>query len=638
MTHPDDSGLDNIPHLERLPENTEDSFNPEHQRITNTIESLDSNETPKGQVPSTDAVLVQGLPNEEYEFIRLLSRGGLGEVWEARQLSLGRSVALKRIKRETYQKVSQNAPVISLLSKGIQAEAITTAILDHPNIVPVHDFAQDPEGRPLISMKLVRGEPWDIMMKRDWDRMSPTEFLTKHIPILIGMSQAVAFAHSRGIMHRDLKPAQVMVGEFDEVLLTDWGLAVTYDEDRILNYGGPNYVGLIPTIKTASNPAGTLAYMAPEQTELEPNHLGPWTDVYLLGACLYQVLTGKVPHPGGRLEAFKHAQAGKVFPPEIAAPDRPLPAELLSLMNRCMETDFQRRTLSTTEFVNRLKVWHGRISQRMEGITLREQVTRSVRRLDDESDYREFTEHLVLLRRLHYLLPDDAQVIELESDLAARFAVVAARRGDIGLAKLQASLIPDERRRDVVTMEVRRKDEKQRVQQRQRRVFLWGFITLVVIALMSTAYFTSVVTTQQREQLKLAAERALFNQQELYRKRELDALKSLANLAASQSPLESFLAESAVYIRNGLSQPQSAVVETLPTNQVPPEYQTASGLWLRELATSPSKTLALRPIPDNHGLKARLETSAQELEFLEAASDILATGISSRQKRSRNPE
>jgi hypothetical protein len=459
----------------------------------------------------------------------------------------------------------------------------------------------------------------------------PAEFLAKHIPILVGMSQAVAFAHSRGIIHRDLKPAQVMVGEFDEVLLMDWGLAITFDEARVTAYGGSNYTGLMPTTETASNPAGTVAYMAPEQTESEANLLGPWTDVYLLGATLYQVLTGKVPHPGSRIEAFKHAQAGRVFPAEIAAPDRPLPDELVALMNHSMEPDYRRRTLTATDFVNRLKAWLARSNQRLEGLTLREQVTKNVRRLTDESDYRDFTEQLVLLRRLQYLLPDDPRVVELETDLAARFATVAARRGDIGLARLQAGLVPDERRRDVVMLEVERRAKKQEVHQRQRRVFLGGFIALVVIALTSIAYFTSLVYAQQREQLRVAGERDEFNRQERYRKRELDALRALASMANDRAPLEAFLAQSSVLIRNGLAVPGAAEVRFISGADVAAAQSALgeAGHWMREVSAPGGYHLSVRPSRDA-AEEARTATTSQEQDFLQAAMDTVGAGIRAR--------
>src|SRR5690606_21487394 len=103
--------------------------------------------------------------------------------------------------------------------RQFQQEAVITANLEHPNIVPVYDLGVDSDGRPLLAMKLVRGTPWDLLIDADFKELVTDEYLAKHLPILLSMCQAVAFAHSRRIIHRDLKPSQVMVGEFGEVLL-----------------------------------------------------------------------------------------------------------------------------------------------------------------------------------------------------------------------------------------------------------------------------------------------------------------------------------------------------------------------------------------------------------------------------------
>jgi hypothetical protein len=238
---------------------------------------------------------------------------------------------------------------------------------------------------------------------------------------------------------------------------------------------------------------------------------------------------------------------------------------------------------------------------------------------------------------LQYLLPDDPRVLELETDLAARFATVAARRGDFGLARLQASLVPDERRRDVVTLEVERRAKKQEVHQRQRRVFLGGFIALVIIALTSIAYFTSLVYAQQREQLRLAIERDEFNRQEQYRKRELAVLRSLASLANDQSTVEAFLAQSTDLIRNGLAVPAAAEVRFISGKDVA-EAQSAlrePGHWMREVPAPGGYHLLVRPSQDATG-SARTATTSQELDFLQAAIDTVGAGIRARSAAGRS--
>src|SRR5690606_27022124 len=146
------------------------------------------------------------------------------------QHTLNRVIAIKRVRDDIYDKAREHSRSSSYCEIGFRHEALTTGALDHPNIVPVYDFGEDENGRPILAMKLVRGKPWDVIMWDDYN--DPTsEFLSKHLQIFISVAQAVAFAHSRGVVHRDIKPSQVMVGEFGEVVLMDWGLALVYDRE-----------------------------------------------------------------------------------------------------------------------------------------------------------------------------------------------------------------------------------------------------------------------------------------------------------------------------------------------------------------------------------------------------------------------
>jgi serine/threonine protein kinase len=250
-------------------------------------------------------------PAAGFHLIEQIGRGGMGEVWEARQASLGRTVAVKRIRQDRLSNEDR-----SVLTVEFVREAIITATLEHPNIVPVHDLGADADGLPLLAMKLVKGRPWDALLKEDFLKLSAPALLGKNLPILVAMAQAVAFAHARGIVHRDLKPGQVMVGEFGETILMDWGLAIFVGASDSAESGAfAQDAGAAPfrppSIAEALNPAGTPALMAPEQTESEPNRLGVRTDVYLLGATLYFLLTGTYPHRGATsADVMRRARRG----------------------------------------------------------------------------------------------------------------------------------------------------------------------------------------------------------------------------------------------------------------------------------------------------------------------------------------
>ncbi len=224
-------------------------------------------------------------PSAELRLGDLLGEGGRGEIRLARQLSLRRDVAVKRLK--------SNGPG----SLELLREARVTGALEHPNVVPVYTLGRSDAGDVLLVMKRVSGRPWTELLAEAPALQSPVA-LERHLDVFRQVCHAVAFAHSRGVVHRDLKPDNVMVGEFGEVVVLDWGLAVSLggDDEREL-----------PRAASVSGLAGTPAYMAPELVAGVGSALGPWTDVFLLGATLHHVLLGRPPYGPGTLEQVLEA-------------------------------------------------------------------------------------------------------------------------------------------------------------------------------------------------------------------------------------------------------------------------------------------------------------------------------------------
>ena len=258
----------------------------------------------------------------DYTITRELGRGGMGVVFEARQETLERPVALKMLLpehegQESYEERFAN-------------EARLTGRLEHPNIVAVYDLGRTDEHRLFLGMKLVRGSSFATLLKNEPPDNS--ERLRRALEVLIAVTDAVGFAHARGILHRDLKPENVMVGEFGEVQLMDWGLAVDQSEPG-------EWVR-----------AGTPAYMSPEQADGSQKELGTWSDVYLLGAILYEILAGSPPHKGNTvLDVLKAASAGVVQRPSERAPTRAIPSDLEALALAALERDPKRRTQTAAE-------------------------------------------------------------------------------------------------------------------------------------------------------------------------------------------------------------------------------------------------------------------------------------------------
>lgn len=245
-----------------------------------------------------------------------LGQGGMAIVRSAVQRSLARPVAAKTLRPERRDGES---------SRRLLREAWVTGAVEHPNVVPVHDLRIDAEGRPVIVLKRIDGISWRDLLadpERARLRAEGSDLLEWHLRVLIQVCRALELAHSRGIVHRDVKPDNVMLGEFGEVYLLDWGIAVSLSEDRD---------GRLPLARNAREMAGSPAYMAPELLGNRARDISPRTDVYLLGACLFELLTGRPPHRGtDLLETID-----SVVRSEIELPEG-IPEELASICRRAM--------------------------------------------------------------------------------------------------------------------------------------------------------------------------------------------------------------------------------------------------------------------------------------------------------------
>ncbi|MEO9594661.1 serine/threonine-protein kinase, partial [Rhodopirellula bahusiensis] len=254
------------------------------------------------------------LKDVEYRLVGTLGSGGTGIVYQAHQRAIDREVAIKVLRRELASDASSRGRFL--------AEARVIGALDHPNVIALHDLCIDDEGQLFYSMKRVDGASWDQQI----DMLS----LEKNLNILLRVADAIRYAHSRGLVHRDLKPENVMLGRFGEVLVADWGLALSKSS-------------LTPSANessTDSNHAigGTPAYMAPELAAGDLFGITYATDIYLLGAILFRVVTGFPPHHGKSLLACIRAAAhNKIEPIPEHLGDTEL--ELIQIALKAMATE-----------------------------------------------------------------------------------------------------------------------------------------------------------------------------------------------------------------------------------------------------------------------------------------------------------
>jgi serine/threonine-protein kinase len=220
------------------------------------------------------------LPEPGYDFGNVIGRGGMGEVFLARDRRIGRDVAIKRMRAARPGRLA--------LARFLR-EAQIQARLDHPAIVPVHELGIDDEGRPYFAMKRLAGV---TLHHRLADGVSQNRILRAFVEVCL----AVEFAHSRGIVHRDLKPSNIMLGEYGEVYVLDWGVARIMAEPQI--HPSPPVPDSLGSAATQTGALlGTPGYMAPEQVRCEP--VTPAVDVYALGAILFEILAKEPLHPRG---------------------------------------------------------------------------------------------------------------------------------------------------------------------------------------------------------------------------------------------------------------------------------------------------------------------------------------------------
>ncbi len=213
----------------------------------------------------------------EFEMGDPLGTGGMSEVRLARQVTLGRWVAVKSATSEVGEAALIN-------------EARVMARLNCSGVVPILDLGQDEQGRTALYMQRIEGRTWRSLIGADGELLLPEgvegDPLDWHLAVLCRVARIVEHAHGRGIMHRDIKPGNVMIGHRGEVYLMDWGLAAALDAQH------PE----LPRALDIDRFAGTTGHAAPEMLDTRHRLIGARTDVYQLGTCLHMLLTGRPPH------------------------------------------------------------------------------------------------------------------------------------------------------------------------------------------------------------------------------------------------------------------------------------------------------------------------------------------------------
>jgi hypothetical protein len=281
------------------------------------------NTTPELPKPSPDAPPTGPVLIGRYRVLGLLGEGGMGTVHKALDPHLDRVVALK------VPRFDGPADQVAGRLQRFQREARAAARVFHPHVCPIFDVSEF-EGRPFVVMPFIEGESLAARLDRRGRCDDPVEALRLIDQVL----DALGAVHDHGVIHRDLKPGNVLLDAAGRAILTDFGLArPTDDAERLTSDGAV---------------VGTPAYMAPEQAAGQPDRIGPWTDLYSVGVLLYRMLTGRLPFEGPGLAVLAQIVNDRPPPPSSLRPD--LDRALEAVLLRALARDPKERYQSAREF------------------------------------------------------------------------------------------------------------------------------------------------------------------------------------------------------------------------------------------------------------------------------------------------
>lgn len=427
---------------------------------TSRVAMQDAPPLPDGRRPQA--------PDEDYLILEKLGSGGMGVVYAARQGSLGREVAVKMV-----------APAIVELSgarRKIISEAVIIGELDHPNIIPIYDLAKTERNELFYTMKVVKGTPWSECIA--------SNSLKDNLGILRHVADAVAFSHDKGIIHRDLKPGNVMLGDYGEVLLMDWGLAVSLDP-----------ASKAEQLTHVSALAGTPAYMAPEMALGETEKIGKATDIYLLGAVLFEIVSGRRPHRGEDARTCLKQAAANIIAPS------PVHDDLLAVVYKAMAVEPADRYRSVKEFQHAIE----EVETHRESRTLAARAHKYLARAERNKRYSDFARAIFSYGEAVQLWPGNETARKGEWAARKRFAAIAFGKTDYDLALDSLEGLGDDEARSLASRVANAREEERERKKRIRRLsFMAVCLFVAVVAILAVAIM--VVTEQMRREVQVREE------------------------------------------------------------------------------------------------------------------------------------
>lgn len=405
----------------------------------------------------------------DYELLNVIGEGGMGVVYSARQSSIARTVAVKMLKSDRATQAEHREKFIS--------EAVVTGELEHPNIVPVYDLGSNEAGALFYSMKRVRGTPWDKVVGQ--------KSLDENLSILLRVADAVAFAHANGVVHRDLKPENVMLGDFGEVLVMDWGLA------RI----SPDFPNA-ESVSQSNTMGGTPAYMAPEMAVGPIDKITTASDIYLLGAILFEIVTGRPPHSGKTvMDCLRAVSRNKIVETGHSG-------ELLDIARRAMATRLEDRHRAVKEFQDAIREYRSH----SESILLTNSAVQNLARANEQDDYELFARAVYGLREALLLWEGNARAARQLSAARIDYARNALGKGDFdfGISLLDRS---DAAHRE--TLDELQAARRERESRKRRLRLLKASVAMLVCAVIGIVSVAYVAVRSQRNKARTQRDRAV---------------------------------------------------------------------------------------------------------------------------------
>jgi len=292
----------------------------------------------------TDALLPEILnPKTRYAFFSAIATGGKSLIKSCRDLHLKRTVCYKTLRPEFIDNKIENQRLLR--------EARISAMLQHPNTIPTYELGRDNRGHYYFTMKLVHGYTLrEVLNYRErYD-------LGQLMDVIVQVGRALAYAHSRGVLHRDVKPENILVGPYGETLVLDWGLAKVWPKSKTTEdlEADIDEVDTGPGMTGEDKLQGTVMYMSPEQIDRDPA-ISFQSDIYSLGAVLFETLTGQTPFQGQVVRSVIEQVKSSPAPDPRSVTKERIPDELAQLTMQCLQKDPNMRFESIDDMIRLIR-------------------------------------------------------------------------------------------------------------------------------------------------------------------------------------------------------------------------------------------------------------------------------------------